>query len=273
MKGRYHFYSTQQGDPSLPVVLFLHGFMGSGQDFAPVIAHLSNEFCCLTIDLPGHGKTVVEGEDRDYTMSGTAIALVDWLDQHAISQCFLVGYSMGGRLALYLALHFVQRFPRVVLESASPGLKTEQERQQRLQHDRLLAKRLESNFPAFLHHWYQQPLFQSLQQHPEFKQMVERRSQNRPHELAKSLNNLGTGQQPSLWKLLEQHTEPLLLLVGADDRKFCTINQEMASRCPTAQLEIVPESGHAIHLECPDKFVSFASQFLRKEDTHPPVSP
>jgi 2-succinyl-6-hydroxy-2,4-cyclohexadiene-1-carboxylate synthase len=259
----YHFHYTQQGNSNLPVILFLHGFMGSSTDFEAVISQLSHEFCCLAIDLPGHGKTIVQGNDEQYRMPETARALVDWLEQLGIPACFLVGYSMGGRLALYLTLEFSRHFPQAVLESASPGLKTRQEQQERLQHDQSLAKRLEADFPTFLTNWYDQPLFQSLQQHPAFEQVRLQRSQNRPPELAKSLRHLSTGQQPALWDALDQHLGSLLLLVGENDRKFCQINQEMASRCPDARLEIVPQCGHAVHLEQPHFFVKSVREFLR----------
>jgi 2-succinyl-6-hydroxy-2,4-cyclohexadiene-1-carboxylate synthase len=120
----YRFHYTVHGQRELPVVLFLHGFMGNSADFDTVMTCLANQFCCLAVDLPGHGNTIVEGEDTLYTMPQTANAIVSWLNHLNIPQCFLVGYSMGGRLALYLALHFPQRFPKVVLESASPGLRT-----------------------------------------------------------------------------------------------------------------------------------------------------
>jgi 2-succinyl-6-hydroxy-2,4-cyclohexadiene-1-carboxylate synthase len=259
----YHFHYTQQGNSNLPVVLFLHGFMGSSEDFEGVISQFSHEFCCLAIDLPGHGKTIVQGDDEQYRMPETARALVNWLEQLGISACSLVGYSMGGRLALYLTLEVSKRFLRTVLESASPGLKTRQEQQERLLHDQSLAERLEADFPAFLTNWYNQPLFQSLQQHPAFAQVQAQRSHNRPQELAKSLRHLSTGQQPALWDALDQHPGSLLLLVGANDHKFCTINQEMVSRCRDARLEIIPQCGHAVHLEQPDIFVKSVSEFLR----------
>lgn len=263
----YHFHALIQGDPGLPVVLFLHGFLGSSRDFEPVMAQLSDQFCCIALDLPGHGQTAVEGGDDLYRMPDTANALVDWLDEHRIPTCLLVGYSMGGRLALYLAIHFAHRFPKVILESASPGLKTEPERQARLQYDRALADQLAADFPAFLTGWYGQPLFQSLQQHAAFGAMLERRWQNRPDELAKSLRSLGTGNQPSLWERLKSHRQPLLLLVGEGDRKFCRINQEMATHCPTAQLEIIPGCGHVVHLECPTGFTRHIRDFY---GTFPP---
>ncbi len=237
--------------------------MGSSADFDPVIARLTDQFCCLAVDLPGHGNTIVEGEETLYTMPQTAAAIVSWLDQRHLSDCSLVGYSMGGRLALYLALHFPNRFPKVVLVSASPGLRTEAERVARLQYDRTLADQIEAAFPSFLSYWYSQPLFYSLRHHPVFRQVQERRSHNHPAALATSLRYLSTGLQPSLWECLPHHTQPLLLLAGADDRKFCTINQAMAACCPTAQLQIIPACGHVLHLEQPDAVTQALQTFLR----------
>ncbi|HEY9906791.1 MAG TPA: 2-succinyl-6-hydroxy-2,4-cyclohexadiene-1-carboxylate synthase [Thermosynechococcaceae cyanobacterium] len=250
---------------SLPVV-FLHGFLGSSEDFEAIAAQLSHEFCCLMIDLPGHGQTIVSGVEEQYTMPRTAEAIVALLDHLQISQSFLVGYSMGGRLALYLALHYPHRFPKVVLESASPGLENESDRQRRHQHDCNLAAQLEANFSAFLERWYSQPLFQSLRQHPEFAAIQNRRSHNRPTELALSLRHLSTGKQPSLWRKLEQFTNPLLLIVGAHDRKFCDINQAMSDRCASACLTIVSTCGHAVHLEDPITFEEQVRSFFQQPD-------
>ena len=267
----YRFHYRLQGQPLTdlncqpPIVLFLHGFLGSGEDFDAAIESLSDLFCCLTIDLPGHGQTIVMGTDRQYEMAQTAAAIINLLDRLQIPQCFLVGYSMGGRLALYLGLNFPQRFPNVVLESASPGLESDRDRQTRLQRDWDLADRLEADFPAFLEQWYGQPLFQPLRRHLQFAEIQTRRSRNQPVELAKSLRYLSTGLQPSLWQLLEHHSQPLLLVVGADDRKFCEVNQAMVDRCSVARLAIVPDCGHAPHLEQPEEFVqqvrSFFSEF------------
>jgi len=244
-----------KGDQTLPILLFLHGFLGSHADFDRVIEPLSHQFCCLAVDLPGHGQTIVEGAVEQYTMPQTAQALVAWLDQLTLEPCWLVGYSMGGRLALYLALHFPQRFRGALLLSASPGLMNPTERQARLQHDWALADQLEADFPTFLDHWYRQPLFASLRQQPHFEQILAQRSHANPASLATSLRYLSTGNQPPLWDHLAQHTQPLRLLAGAGDRKFCAIHQAMADRCPTAHPAIIPDCGHAIHYEQPTRVI------------------
>jgi 2-succinyl-6-hydroxy-2,4-cyclohexadiene-1-carboxylate synthase len=258
----YQFHYTIDRNRDLPIAVFLHGFLGSNEDFNEVVSLVSKQFCCLSLDLPGHGDTRVTGGDEAYAMPETANAIVQLLNHLNIPHANLVGYSMGGRLALYLALHYADRFPKTILESASPGLKTEAERLARIQHDCALAERLETNFPQFLEDWYEQPLFRSFKQHPNFGQMMQKRLRNNPMELAKSLRNMSTGLQPSLWKNLENHQNPLLLMVGENDRKFITINQEMASICPKAKLAIVPNAGHNIHAEQPATYANYITQFL-----------
>lgn len=259
----YQFHYSLSGSTDKPLILFLHGFMGISNDFDKVISLLLDRFCCLTVDLPGHGKTMVLGGDNSYTISNTAHGLIYLLDKLCIEKCFLVGYSMGGRLALYLTLYFPQRFLKAVLESSSPGLKTQQEQIERIQHDLRLAQKLAtSDFSLFLSNWYNQPLFSSLKNHPKFEYLLEQRLQNHPSRLAKSLRNMSTGYQPSLWEKLKQNKIPLLLLVGEYDHKFRAINLEMAELCEAATLEIVSQCGHNINFERTEVFVEKLTKFL-----------
>ena len=259
----YEFHYDFWGNRDNPLIIFLHGFLGDSHEFDDVIPLLSDQFCSLTIDLPGHGKTRVLGGEEYYTMPATAQALIYLLDQLKVETCALVGYSMGGRLALYLSLHFAQRFSKVVLESTSPGLKNRRDRAERIQRDFQLARKLEeSDFSEFLLQWYDQPIFDSLREHSRFSDLLKIRSQNNPWELAKSLRNLSTGGQPSLWKKLEQNENPWLLLVGEYDAKFIEINSEMAKLCPSAKLELVSHCGHNIHFENPKLFASNVKNFL-----------
>ncbi|OIP68813.1 MAG: 2-succinyl-6-hydroxy-2,4-cyclohexadiene-1-carboxylate synthase [Oscillatoriales cyanobacterium CG2_30_40_61] len=259
----YEFNYTINGNISQPIILFLHGFLGNSHDFNTRISPLFPQFCCLTIDLPGHGKTQVLGEDSCYKMPETAAALIEVLNRLHISQCYLMGYSMGGRLGLYLTLNFPQYFKKVILESTSPGLKTELERVQRLISDTQKAEQLETlEFPIFLEQWYHQPLFKTLTNHPQFQQIFEHRLNNNPLELSKSLRYLGTGNQPSLWEKLSENQIPLLLLVGELDHKFKQINQEMNQLCPVSQLQIIPNCGHNILIENPQQWINVMVKFL-----------
>ncbi len=263
MVDNIQFHYSLTGNREKPLILFLHGFMGDRHEFNEVISLLNDQFCYLTVDLPGHGKTRVMGGEECYTMPNTAQALMNWLDQLQIQECFLVGYSMGGRLALYLTLHFPHRFSKVVLESASPGLKTEGDRRERIKQDLKIAEKLEKNdFKSFLLNWYNQPIFASLKKHPFFENLIINRLKNNPLELTKSLRNLSTGCQPSLWKELQENKNDLLFLVGEYDAKFIAINSEMARMCQSAKLQIVSYCGHNIHFENPRIFAENVHTFF-----------
>lgn len=253
------------GPAGRPVILFLHGFLGSGEEWEEIIALLGDRFQCLTVDLPGHGRSASSDRRRSWSMENTAKAVIALLQRLGIRECFLAGYSMGGRLALYLTLAYPQYFAKAILESASPGLKTEPERRERIARDEQLARRLEAgDFREFLHGWYRQPLFQTLVQHPRFEEIFQNRLQNDPRGLAKSLRDMGTGAQPSLWEQLPGNKIPLLLVVGEKDAKFRALAGEMAEHCRAIRIETIAGCGHNVHVENAGAFaealIKFASE-------------
>jgi 2-succinyl-6-hydroxy-2,4-cyclohexadiene-1-carboxylate synthase len=259
----YHFNYHIIGDKKQPIILFLHGFLGDINEFHPIIKLLANQYCCLVVDLPGHGQTLITGSDIYYTMEKASEALIKFLDLLQIEKCFLFGYSMGGRIGLYLTLNYPEKFTKIILESTSPGLKTATEREQRINHDNKLARQLEiEDFKLFLTQWYEQPLFYSLRQNPAFKQLFYQRLKNNPLTLAKSLRCLSTGYQPSQWEQLKNNEKSLLFIVGEQDEKFVKINQEIVELCPFSQLLIVKNTGHNIHWEQTEKFVKIIRKFL-----------
>ena len=251
------------GSDQHPTVLFLHGFMGSANDWIDVMAGLGQDYHSLAVDLPGHGSSTGLA-DAAYTMEGASQALVDLLDERGVERCAVVGYSMGGRLALYFALHFPERCRKLVLESASPGLKTAQEREARCVLDEERAVRLESgDFETFLHAWYRQPLFASLAGHEGLvRQMIDRRRINDPRELARSLRGMGTGRQPSLWERLSELRVSTCAVAGALDRKYVGIAGRMARGSRSVHAAVVEEAGHNVHAEQPRRFVTLLHAFL-----------
>jgi 2-succinyl-6-hydroxy-2,4-cyclohexadiene-1-carboxylate synthase len=263
---KYTFNYSLKLNQEKPIILFLHGFMGNLHEFDQVIELLFNDFSHLTIDLPGHGETQVL-DDECYTIASTAAAIIQLLDELKIDQCYLIGYSMGGRLALYLTLHFPHRFIKVILESASPGLATETARLARIKSDTQIARKLtrmtnKDDFVYFLHHWYQQQIFGDIKNHPQYQSMIASRLANQPLNLVKSLQLMGTGSQPSLWELLTQNTTSILLLVGEKDKKFIDINIAITEKCNLAKLQIIPQVGHNIHLENTLAFVQNIRDFF-----------
>ena len=266
-QGSIQFHFRQYGDPKQMTVLMLHGFMGAADDWTDQLTEplIEAGLSVVTIDLPGHGETIMHGGVDSYRLENCADEIVRLLDNLKLSSVHLVGYSMGGRLALYLAVHFAARVSRVVMESASPGLKTEIERQRRIIEDAALAKRIQTEpFEKFLHAWYAQPLFASMaSDRQKLDALIARRLTNDPRSLALSLQGMGTGAQPSLWDDLDQISTPLLLIAGEKDAKFSDIGREMAERCPVARLHIVAGAGHNVHWEQPRLFGCLVRDFLR----------
>lgn len=251
---------TITGPSDAPVVLFLHGFMGDGKEWDEITERLSGEFRCLAVDLPGHGEAVGL-PDEAYTFPATAAALVETLDAECIERCRMVGYSMGGRLALYVALRYPERCSRLILESASPGLRMEEERAERRRLDGWRADALEADFTGFLDRWARLPIFASLSE-DERAAFIERRRLNDPAELARSLRGSGTGRQPSLWADLDHLTCPTLAVAGTADPKFAELAFAMSVAGPTI-IPMLVSAGHTIHAERPHLFAALVRDFLR----------
>jgi 2-succinyl-6-hydroxy-2,4-cyclohexadiene-1-carboxylate synthase len=261
---RWHFDLSH--NRTLPPLLLLHGWMGSSEDYIELIDRLKSQFYCIAIDLPGHGKTEVIEEDIGYDFVSTARGIVRLLDSLEIDRCSIAGYSFGGRLALYLALEFPNRFVgvasrnenRVILESTSPGLATASERQARIDRDRQIIERLATTtFADFVRDWYQQSIFIGIDSHPNFPALIHRRiATNQPSNLAKSLQYAGLGMQPYLGDRLKLSTRSISLIVGALDNKFVNIGRDLQRICPQVNLNIIPNCSHNVHFEQPELWLN-----------------
>jgi len=257
------YYETH-GSKASPAILMLHGFLGSSKDWFEVTDTLKSKFFCILPDLPGHGRTK-SLSDSDYAMQSTALSLLAILNQEEIKQAALVGYSMGGRLALYLALTHSEYFSKLILESASPGLKTEKERQARMASDAAVISNLKTQtIDEFITGWYSQPMFDTIRQDSsKFEELLKSRSENNSENLSKSLKFMGSGVQPSLWDILADLKQPTLLIVGANDNKFKSVACEMQERSEAISLATIASAGHNVHFERPQEFVMELQKFLK----------
>jgi len=222
----------------------------------------------LCPDLPGHG---VYPANAGATLEETAVMLLRGLDRHGVECCGLTGYSMGGRIALYLSVHYPKRFSCLILESASPGIADSAARLERRRQDEALARKLsglyqdELEFYAFLVAWHRQPLFNTLAKKSELLQRrIARMRHNDSRALAAALRGLGTGSQPSLWECLSAIHVPVLLITGAHDQKFTAIAEAMATTLPRARHEQFQECSHCVHEEAPERFAETALRFLHE---------
>src|SRR5215218_1790412 len=245
------------GDGLYPAILFLHDFMGSSADWRGAIAALGDRYFCIAVDLPGHGASLGMPPDT-YTIEGAARTVIGILNELEVVRTVIAGYSMGGRLALYLALRYPERCTGLFLESASPGLESAGEREARRVADEEKAKRLESgDFENFLRDWYRQPLFAPLaREEMLLRWTIEARRRNDPSELARSLRGMGTGSQPSLWEALESLAVPALAVTGELDGKYAGISSRMASVCAKVESVVIPGVGHNVHDEAPAQYVA-----------------
>ncbi len=250
----------------MPPVIFLHGFMGNLEDWRGITDGLKDSFCCLLVDLPGHGKSLHVSDDT-YTFPGAARSIAKTVEVAGVGPAAIVGYSMGGRVALYLAIHFRRLCSALICESASPGIVEEKQRENRKVLDATCAYTLEEGeFEDFLRTWYSQPVFASLTRMPEtLEKIIRRRRLNDPAKLAKALLGFSVGVQAPLWEHLSRLDVPVLLLAGEQDSKYIAIIKQMDSLLRGADVQIVPEVGHNIHEENPSGFLERIRVFLLKE--------
>ncbi len=253
---------TTAGTPTNSALLLLHGFMGRGADWRDLAAAIGSR--CLMPDLPGHGASLGPALSAAYGVEATAAAVIDILDEEAIERTDLLGYSLGGRVALYTALKYPERVGRLVLESGSAGLADADDRRRRRDEDRQRAETLRrGGVAAFVETWLELPLFASLHRRPELLARIKKQRRRDDAEgLARSLDNIGTGRYPSLWRQLPNLTMPVLLVCGELDDKFRAINSEMADLIPDARLVTVAGAGHNAHLEEPEAFSRLVRDFL-----------
>lgn len=257
----YHVAIAGTGPP----LLLLHGFTGSTETWAPFFPVWGKRSTLVAVDLLGHGASDCPPDPARYRVERCVADLIALVDQLGLGRVDLLGYSLGGRVALHLAVAAPERLGALVLESSSPGLVSPSERAERIRSDGGLAGLLErEGIAAFVDHWEQLPLFASQRRLPASvrEALRHQRCQSNPVGLANSLRGLGVGMMEPLLDRLGEVRAPTLLVVGALDDKYRALGQAMASRLPAARLVVVADAGHAVHLEQAAAFARLVSDFL-----------
>lgn len=248
-----------------PAIALLHGFTTSGRAWADMAARLANRFRMIAVDLPGHGRSPAPPGGYDFAACLDDVLAASQRAAGGDRLAALLGYSMGGRIALGAALRNPGGIDRLILESASPGLPDERERADRRAADATLARRIESgDWPAFIDEWLAQPIFASLQG-IEAEALAHSRAVRRandPAAIAAALRCLGSGAQPSYWHRLGEARMPVLLITGAKDAKFDSIAARMQGLMPDSRRCVVAAAGHTTHLEAPAAFAATVLDFV-----------
>ncbi len=236
-------------------VIIIHGFTGSAAAMAPLVDRLEG-YRCIAVDLVGHGRSPSPADLAPYSVEATAASVADLAASIVDGPCHIVGYSMGGRVALALAEAQPQVCRSLSLISSTAGIADGAERAQRRAADDALAERIgEGGLARFVEDWVALPMWDTLRARlsaAEWQASIRQRMACDPVGLANSLRAAGTGSMTPLWDRLDSIAVPTLVLCGALDTKFVAIGREMAGLLPRSELAVVPDAGHAAHLEDPD---------------------
>jgi 2-succinyl-6-hydroxy-2,4-cyclohexadiene-1-carboxylate synthase len=248
-----------------PPLLLLHGFTGSCRTWDPFLHSWTKSNRVIAVDIIGHGESEAPVDPARYSMENGVEDLAALLDYLEIGEVSVLGYSMGGRLALSFTVLQPARVRALLLESSSPGLKTSGEKEARAAQDEKLAERIElEGIGWFTEYWENIPLFQSLKRLPEEVQLKinRQRLNNQSIGLANSLRGMGTGAQCSWWNDLKALQMPVLLIAGEQDEKFCQIAREMETLFANGSLITIPQAGHMIHVEQAEMFDTIVRNYL-----------
>ena len=231
-------------------LVLLHGFGGTHRAWDAVIERLDGErYRPLALDLPGHGAAA--GRAWPITFEDAVGSVL-----HAAPPRFaLCGYSLGGRVALQIALAAPERVERLCIVAANPGIEDEAERAARLAADERLAQRLEIEpFEHFIESWRSQPLFAG--DPPEVGELARAdQRRNQPLALAAAMRGLSVGAMTPLWPRLGELSMPVSLLAGERDAKFVALLSRAEQLIPNASLTVLT-GGHVLPLEDPDGVVA-----------------
>ena len=264
------FIDTKYFKPDKATIIFLHGFTGSSSDWKDIIPAIDNEFSCIAIDIIGHGKSSSPENYSYYELESIINQLDTIIESLQIDQIILVGYSMGGRIALNYAIQRKKRIKGLILESTTAGIKSNMERDDRFQNDKSLSQKIKNDgVELFVKYWMNLPIFSSQKILPEelINQIIRNKNENTSTGLSNSLLGFSTGKMSPLWEKLETLNLPTLLIAGGLDDKYYKLNEEMNNLLPSSSLESVNGAGHNIHLEKPSEFVILVNRFLRSNFT------
>jgi 2-succinyl-6-hydroxy-2,4-cyclohexadiene-1-carboxylate synthase len=254
-----------EGSGDGPPLLVLHGFTGSSRSMLS-FARSWPGFSTLALDVIGHGMSDSPADPGRYTMNRCIEDIESLIEVLDLGQIALLGYSMGGRIAVRYALRHPERLWALLLESASTGIEDDAERQARVESDEVLAQRLERDgLEPFIDYWQSIPLWASQASLPQEKRDALRaqRLQNSVTGLANSLRGMGAGADPAIFDQLSGLDVPTLIMAGGLDTKYRDLANAMTAVIPNATARIFENAGHAAHFEQPAAFASAVYEFLQ----------
>lgn len=245
-----------------PPLLLLHGFTGCAATWDAFVAKASDHFTTIAPDLLGHGRSEVVEDPSRYAMARWADDMLGILDHLGHERVAAMGYSMGGRLLVCTACAAPARFTQLVLEGATPGIASEDERAAQRATDDALANTIEEHGIAHFVALWEKKLASDRQPEEVKRVLHEQRMRSSVRGLANTLRGVGPGAQPPQHANLGRLRMPTLLVVGGEDHHFQPIARDLASAIADARLVTVPGAGHTVHLDAPEAFRRVVLEFL-----------
>jgi 2-succinyl-6-hydroxy-2,4-cyclohexadiene-1-carboxylate synthase len=256
-----------QKNNSKNYILFLHGFTGSLKDWIDVTKNIDSRFNIAILDFIGHGESD-SPEDENLYSTESIIEQIDLAINNITNEkIILAGYSMGGRAALSYASKSQDKLKAMILESAAPGITSENLRKERITTDEELANFiLENPIEKFINYWMNIDLFKSQKSLPKekLKLIHNNKLKNNKVGLANSLKGFGSGKMPPLFENLKNIKIKTLLISGELDEKFRNINLHMSQLLQSSKFIIVKGAGHNAHLEKEEEYVNEVNNFLNQ---------
>jgi 2-succinyl-6-hydroxy-2,4-cyclohexadiene-1-carboxylate synthase len=256
---RLSYFVSGAGTP----VTLLHGFTQNGRSWLETISRMPEGWMWIVPDLRGHGETRTP-PGAPCSMDACTRDLEMLWDHLGVDRTHLVGYSMGGRLALHVAARNPERILSLLTIGAHAGL-DEEARDGRRRGDEALATRIEKDgLEAFVNYWSDLPLFAGIERRgPAFSAQVRaERMTNHVAGLACSLRGMGAGAMDPLWDDLARVPFPCTFVAGQLDHGYVSSARRLAATVPHGRVEVVPRAGHTVHLERPDAFARVLEDHL-----------
>ncbi len=263
---------VRQIDGDGTLVVALHGFTGDGSTMVDLVEKCRGARPALLVDLVGHGVSDSPEHPETYSMASVVDQVLSLIGPREPGSTHLIGYSMGGRVALSMAARAPWYFASVTSISSTPGIDEPTDRARRYDQDQQLADRVEQiGVDEFVDEWLELDLFGPYRALLTDDALTATRTQRRSNSvlgLANSLRSTGTGSMPPLWQSLESFRSPLLAIAGALDTRYVEIAEQMAQGVPSGELHVVADAGHVVHVENCDEVGTRIAKFLEVCESH-----
>ena len=239
-------------------LVLIHGFLGSSQDFSQIQKDLSSSHRVIALDLPL--------DLEHFSLKNISKSIYQKLTSLHVQKAIFVGYSMGGRIALELYRNHPEMFEKLVLISASPGIRNEKDRESRLLSDLNWAEVLQADVCAFLEKWYAQDLFKSFREHAGFASHLRIRKNHVSLKHAQMLVEASPATNLDHFDLLGQIQIPVLVLLGEYDLKYQNLWSNLVANLPHIKLKTISHAGHVVHLENSNATANAINNFINSAE-------